>query len=325
MIHIALPTPQTRNLTFYLAMEEYVARHKNTDDDCFFMWQVPPTVIFGRNQLIENEVNLSYCREHHIKMYRRKSGGGCVYADMGNVMVSYITRDEQVNMTFNRYVNAMVFALYKLGINAHASGRNDILIEGRKVSGCAFYHIPGHSIVHATLLYDTDMQNMSMSITPSKAKLASKGVESIRQHIALLKDYTTLPLEDVKAHFLSLLCDKEIDLDEEDLLRIEEIEQEYLNPDFIYGNNPRYTLTRQKRIEGVGNIELRMELKNDIIKQVNIMGDFFVVGDIDNRLLRPLRNVPYNEASVRAALPPRLDDLILHLETNDFINLIFKN
>ena len=306
-------------------MEEYVARHKNTDDDCFFMWQVLPTVIFGRNQLIENEVNLSYCRQHHIEMYRRKSGGGCVYADMGNVMVSYVTRDEQVNMTFNRYVNAMVFALYKLGINAQASGRNDILIEGRKVSGSAFYHIPGHSIVHSTLLYDTDMQNMSMSITPSKAKLASKGVESVRQHIALLKDYTSLPLEDVKSHFISLLCNQEMILDEKDLQMIEEIEREYLNPDFIYGNNPRYTLVRQRRIEGVGNIELRMELKNDIIKQVNIVGDFFVVGDIDNRLLRPLRNVPYNEASVRAALPIRLDDLILHLETNDFINLIFNN
>jgi lipoic acid synthetase/lipoate-protein ligase A len=258
-------------------------------------------------------------------MYRRKSGGGCVYADTGNVMLSYITRDEHVNMTFNRYVNAIVLTLYKLGIDAKASGRNDILIEGKKVSGNAFYHIPGHNIVHGTLLYDTDMENMAMSITPSQAKLASKGVESVRQHIALLKEHTTLPLEEVKAHIISLLCDKEFILGEEDLQRVEEIEQEYLSPDFIYGNNPRYTLVRQRRIEGVGDIELRMELKNDIIKQVNIVGDFFVVGDIDNRLLRPLRNVPYNEESVRNALPPRLDDLILHLEIDEFIDTIFNN
>lgn len=325
MIHISLPTPQTRKLSFYLAMEEYVARHKNTDDDCFFMWQVTPTVIFGRNQLIENEVNMSYCREYNIETYRRKSGGGCVYADMGNVMLSYITRDENVNLTFNRYLNNIVLALYKLGINAKASGRNDILIDGRKVSGNAFYHIPGHSIVHGTMLYDTNMQHIVGSITPSDAKLLSKGVQSVRQHIALLKDYTQLSLDDFKAHILALLCDKELKLDENDIQKIEEIEQEYLNPDFIYGNNPRYTLIRRHRLEGVGDFEIRLELKNSVIKQVNIMGDFFVVGDIDNRLLRPLRNVPYDEASVRAAIPPRLDDLILHLETNDFINMIFKD
>lgn len=306
-------------------MEEYVAHQYNTEDDCFFLWQVAPTVIFGRNQLIDNEVNMSYCREHNIETYRRKSGGGCVYADMGNVMLSYITRDENVNLTFNRYVNNIVLALYKLGIDAKASGRNDILIDGRKVSGNAFYHIPGHSIVHGTMLYDTNMQHMVGSITPSDAKLLSKGVQSVRQHIALLKDYTHISIDDFKAHILDLLCDKELQLDENDIQKIGEIEKEYLNPDFIYGNNPRYTLIRHHRLEGVGNFEIRIELKNAIIKQVNIMGDFFVVGDIDNRLLHPLRNIPYDEASVRAALPPRLNDLILHLKIDDFINMIFKD
>ena len=141
MIHTTLPFNQTRRLSFYLAMEEYVARHLNHDDDCFFMWQVNPSVIFGRNQLIEKEVNIDYCKKHHIEMYRRKSGGGCVYADMSNVMFSYITRDENVNFTFNRYINLLVLVLFKMGIDAKANGRNDILIDGKKVSGNAFYHI----------------------------------------------------------------------------------------------------------------------------------------------------------------------------------------
>ena len=129
MIHTTLPFNQTRRLSFYLAMEEYVARHLNHDDDCFFMWQVNPSVIFGRNQLIEKEVNIDYCKKHHIEMYRRKSGGGCVYADMSNVMFSYITRDENVNFTFNRYINLLVLVLFKMGIDAKADGRNDILID----------------------------------------------------------------------------------------------------------------------------------------------------------------------------------------------------
>ena len=141
MIHISLPKSDTRRLSFYLAMEEFVARNINQDEDCFFMWQVEPSVIFGRNQLIENEVNMAYCRENDIKTYRRKSGGGCVYADMSNIMFSYITRSENVSLTFDRYINMVAEMLRGLNVPAEATGRNDIMIEGRKVSGNAFYHI----------------------------------------------------------------------------------------------------------------------------------------------------------------------------------------
>ena len=155
MTYVDLPDLSQHRLPFYLAMEEFVARELD-EDDCLFLWQVEPTVIFGRNQLIESEVNLDYCREHGIQTYRRKSGGGCVYADMGNIMLSYITRDERVNFTFNRYINLLALVLCRLGIDAKVTGRNDILIDGRKVSGNAFYHIPGRSIVHGTMLFDVD-------------------------------------------------------------------------------------------------------------------------------------------------------------------------
>ena len=116
MKYIALPIQETRRLSFYLAMEEYVARQFQAEDDCFFMWQVEPSVIFGRNQVLENEVNVPYCREHGIKLYRRKSGGGCVYADMDNLMLSYITAEENVNFAFNRFVNMVLLVLRKMGI-----------------------------------------------------------------------------------------------------------------------------------------------------------------------------------------------------------------
>ena len=111
MIYVSLPNDEIRQLSFYLALEEYVARQL-APADYFFMWQVKPSVIFGRNQLIENEVNLDYCRSHNIQMFRRKSGGGCVYADMNNVMMSYITADDQVGFTFNRYISMVVLAIY---------------------------------------------------------------------------------------------------------------------------------------------------------------------------------------------------------------------
>ena len=325
MIHTTLPFNQTRRLSFYLAMEEYVARHLNHDDDCFFMWQVNPSVIFGRNQLIEKEVNIDYCKKHHIEMYRRKSGGGCVYADMSNVMFSYITRDENVNFTFNRYINLLVLVLFKMGIDAKANGRNDILIDGKKVSGNAFYHIPGHSIVHGTMLYDTNMENMVGSISPNNEKLISKGVESVRQRVALLKDYTNLSLDEFKAFAVQQLCNETQALTEQDIMEIEKLEKEYLTHEFIYGHNPRYSIIRKHRLEGVGEFEIRIELKNEIIKQINMMGDYFLVGDIDNRLLLPLRNIPYTKESVEKALPNRVDDIILNLDKNDLIEMIFND
>ena len=325
MIHTTLPFNQTRRLSFYLAMEEYVARHLNHDDDCFFMWQVNPSVIFGRNQLIDKEVNIDYCKNHHIEMYRRKSGGGCVYADMSNVMFSYITRDENVNFTFNRYINLLVLVLFKMGIDAKANGRNDILIDGKKVSGNAFYHITGHSIVHGTMLYDTNMENMVGSISPNNEKLISKGVESVRQRVALLKDYTNLTLDEFKAFAVQQLCNETQALTEQDIMEIEDLEKEYLTHEFIYGHNPRYSIIRKHRLEGVGEFEIRIELKNKIIKQINMMGDYFLVGDIDNRLLLPLRNVPYTKESVEKALPNRVDDIILNLDKKDLIEMIFND
>ncbi|ETD21177.1 MULTISPECIES: lipoate--protein ligase [Prevotellaceae] len=320
MVYISIPE-KDRRLSFYLAMEEYIARHLD-EDDCFFMWQVRPSVIFGRNQLIENEVNTVYCRSNNISMYRRKSGGGCVYADMNNVMFSYITKDENVSFTFNKYIQLVVEVLQKMGVDAVASGRNDIMIDGKKVSGNAFYHIPGRSIVHGTMLYDTDMQNMVASITPSDNKLVSKGVKSVRQHIALLKDYTRLTLSEFKDFVRRNLCKRELKLTAEDIRNIEEIEKEYLADEFIYGNNPRYTMIKKQRINDVGELEIRMELKNNIIKNINIMGDYFLTGDIDNRILQPLQNTPYNKEAISKALPDRIDDIILHLRKQDFVDLL---
>jgi len=325
MVYIALPDEEVRRLSFYLAMEEYVARRLNTADDCFFMWQVRPTVIFGRNQLIEAEVNLEFCRKNGIETYRRKSGGGCVYADMSNVMFSYITRDEEVNFTFNRYINMIALTLCKLGIEAGSSGRNDILIDGKKVSGNAFYHIPGHSIVHGTMLYDTCMENMVGSITPSDEKLVSKGVKSVRQHIALLKDYVDISLDEFKAFVRRNLCDREVMLNADDIAEIEEIEREYLTDEFIYGNNPRYSLVRKGRIDGVGEMEVRMEVKNRVIKAINIVGDFFLVGDLDSQLLKRLKGVELTRESLEKALPERLDDVVRNLSRNEFIELIIDN
>lgn len=232
MKYITLPDDKERHLSFYLAMEEYVARHVD-EPEAFFMWQVGPSVIFGRNQVAQNEVNLDYCRQHDIRVYRRKSGGGCVYADQDNVMLSFITNQENVNFTFNRFVNMLLLVLHRMDIEAISTEHNDVLIEGRKVSGTAFYHLPGHSIVHATMLFDTNMQHMLNAITPSSEKLQRKGVESVRQRITLLKDHTALSIADFKTLVRQTLCRDELVLTSADMAAIEALERSYLRDDFI--------------------------------------------------------------------------------------------
>ena len=233
MKYISLPDEKVRYLSFYLAMEEYVARHLS-EPDCFFMWQVEPSVIFGRNQVVENEVNIDYCREHGIHIYRRKSGGGCVYADMDNVMLSLVTDGDNVGFTFNRFVQMILLVLRKMGIEAVGTSHNDIMIGDRKVCGTAFYQLPGRSIVHSTMLYDTNMTHMLNAITPSTEKLEKKGIQSVRQRITLLKDHTQLSLDEVKTLIRDTLCQDELRLTTEQVAEIETIEQSYLKREFIH-------------------------------------------------------------------------------------------
>lgn len=226
MKYILLPDDKQRNLTFYLAMEEFVARRLD-EPDAFFTWQVAPTVIYGRNQVLENEVDTDYCRRHAISIVRRKSGGGCVYADEGNLMLSLVTAGDDVGFAFNRFVTMVMLVLRKAGVTATGTSHNDILVGDRKVCGTACYHLAGRTIVHSTMLYDTRMEHMTAAITPSPAKLQRKGVESVRQRITLLKDHTTLTLDELKMLIRQTLCDGERRLTPADVAEIEALEQSY--------------------------------------------------------------------------------------------------
>ena len=290
MKYLSLPDNATRILPFYLAMEEYAARIIG-EEDIFFMWQVEPTVIFGRNQLIASEVNVDYCKEHGIAFYRRRSGGGCVYADRDNIMFSYITRSDKVQTTFSAYTSAVASMLRELGLDARASDRNDVLIGNRKVSGNAFYHIPGRSIVHGTMLYSTNMEHMLHAITPSREKLTSKGVESVRSHITTLSEHLSMDIESFKQYVRQTMCDGEICLTDDDVAEIERLTLPYLEPSFLWGNDPQREVSCGGRIEGVGSIHMSVEMKHGTIHDLHLTGDFLPLCNAREALLSRLRGV----------------------------------
>lgn len=323
MKHILLPDNRPRRLVFYLAMEEYVARHID-EKECFFMWQVDPTVIFGRNQVLEAEVNLPYCRSNDIAIFRRKSGGGCVYSDRGNIMLSYIKEGNSVGFIFDSYMRRITFALQKAGIAAQMSGRNDILIDGRKVSGNAFYQLPDRSIVHGTMLFDTNFDHLENAITPSDKKLQSKGVQSVRQRVTNLKEHTSMSVEEFKQYMIDTLCDSERTLTADEVAAIEAIEATYLDEEFILGKNPRYSYCSEVVRCQAGELSVVVELRRRLIESIELKGDFFALRDYSDELNSRLKG----KSLERTAIQEALNDFdtkqhIKDLTTNQLIDIIF--
>ena len=325
MKYILLPKPDTiHQLPFYFAIEEYVARHY-TDDDYFMGWRVNPTVMLGRNQLIDNEVNTDYCKEHKIDIFRRKSGGGCIYADKGCIQFSYISRAVNANKAFADYMQRMADLLKGLKIDAQLSGRNDILINGTKVSGCAFYQLSNRSVLHNSLLFDTQLDHLSNALTPAKEKLQSKGVASVRQRVTNVSTYTQLDILAFMDYVRQEMCGTEVlELTEEDMKEVAEIEKELSSDDFVYGKNPKYSLVRKHRFEGVGTLEAHIELKNNIIESINMVGDYFLLGDIDHDFLSLLKGCEFTREAVEGRLEDiDLSTIIRGLKLRQFLRLLF--
>ena len=179
-----------------LLLDEYLQIERDlverVQEPTLFTWVVAPTVIFGRHQVREQEVNEAYCKAHGIRVVQRQSGGGCVYADEGNVMVSYISPSTHNQEVFDEFLIMLSSAFRQLGYDAVTTEHNDILVNGRKVSGTACYTTPTGTVVHASILYDVNLEALEQAITPTAEKLAKHAVQSVRQRVANLRSIRDL-------------------------------------------------------------------------------------------------------------------------------------
>lgn len=174
----------------YLAMEADMV--KTIQEPTVFTWVVSPTVIYGRHQCAEAEVNEAYCHAHGIAVVQRQSGGGCVYADRGNLMVSFVSPSTHSQEVFDAFLMLLSGALRDLGYDAVTTAHNDVLVAGRKVAGTACYTTLTGTVVHASMLYDVNLTDLEAAITPSEAKLAKHAVASVRQRVRNLRDIRDL-------------------------------------------------------------------------------------------------------------------------------------
>ena len=174
----------------YLAMEADMV--KTIQEPTVFTWVVSPTVIYGRHQCAEAEVNEAYCHAHGIAVVQRQSGGGCVYADRGNLMISCVSPSTRSQEVFDQFLVLLSGALRRLGYEAVTTAHNDVLVGDRKVCGTACYTTPTGTVVHASMLYDVNLTDLEAAITPSEAKLAKHAVASVRQRVRNLRDIRDL-------------------------------------------------------------------------------------------------------------------------------------
>ena len=179
-----------------LALEEYLALEakmvQTVQTPVLFTWVVEPTVIYGKHQVREQEVNERYCEEHSIRVVQRQSGGGCVYADRGNLMISYISPSTHSQEVFETFLRMVAGALNRMGYPAVTTAHNDVLVGDRKVAGTACYTTPTGTVVHASMLYEVDMEALERAITPSAEKLEKHAVASVRQRVRNLREIKDL-------------------------------------------------------------------------------------------------------------------------------------
>lgn len=248
-----------------------------------------------------------------------------MFADRHNIMFSYITPSEHVTTTFARYTAMIAAMLRSLGVDAEATGRNDITIGGRKVSGNSFYHVPGRSIVHGTMLYDTDLRHIANAITPSRSKLESKMVKSVPAHITTLSEHIAMPIDEFRRYAVDYLTDSEIVLTKDQIDEIERLSRPYYEPEWIFGRRSSETLRQNRRIEGVGEFAVGIDLKQGRIADIDIEGDFFLLADLDSALLDRLRGVRYIDYEIERALSGTdTTEIISGLSTPQFIDLIIN-
>ncbi|MBA4543250.1 MULTISPECIES: lipoate--protein ligase [Thermoactinomyces] len=293
-----------------LAIEEYALKHLDIENTYLLFYINEPSIIIGKHQNTVEEIHVDYVREHGIHVVRRLSGGGAVYHDLGNLNFSFITKDDGKSFAnFRKFTDPVIRALRELGLDAELSGRNDILIEGRKISGNAQFSSRGRMFSHGTLMFDVNLDRVEKALQVKKDKIESKGIKSVRSRVANITDFLRQPMTILQ--FRSYLLSRifagqdpipEYVLSEADWREIHRIADErYKNWDWNFGESPEFNVMRSKRFP-IGSIDVRLDVgEKGIIKNCKIYGDFFGIGDVAD-IEKRLIGKRYDRDEIEAAL-----------------------
>lgn len=314
-----------------LAIEEFALKHLDINETYLLFYINEPSIIIGKNQNTVEEINAEYVREEGIHVVRRLSGGGAVYHDLGNLNFSFITKDDGNSFhDFKKFTDPVVKALKKLGVNAELSGRNDILADGKKISGNAQFSTKGRMFSHGTLLFDSEIENVVSALNVRMDKIESKGIKSIRSRVTNIREHLEedMTMEEFKQTLLTYLFEEfdsipKYELTESNWEEIRKITRErYANWDWNYGKSPKFNVELSNRFAG-GSVDILLHIVKGIIQECKIFGDFFGVGDVAD-IENKLNGVRYD----REAIENVLEDIDMNhyfgkVTRQEFLDLLY--
>ncbi|MEW8955005.1 lipoate--protein ligase [Clostridium sp.] len=317
------------NPYFNHAAEQYVL--ENLPDECFMLWRNEPCILIGKNQNAFSEINIDYVKEKNIKVVRRLTGGGAVFNDLGNINFTFISKNtEDVAANFRKFTDPLLKALNNLGINAEFSGRNDLVIDGKKFSGNAQYYHKDKVLHHGTLLFSSSMTDLSSALKVNPLKIKDKGVKSIISRVTNISDHLSTPMsvlefKDYVINFVMNIYGQTTlyEFNKNELDKIDDIvKNRFSTWNWNFGISPRYTYSKEKRFPG-GTIELNFNVKNGLIESLKFYGDFFFTRDLKD-LEDKFIGIRHEEASILKLLEELpIDEYIKGITSEDILFLMF--
>ncbi|MBO4236064.1 MAG: lipoate--protein ligase [Firmicutes bacterium] len=316
------------NPYYNLALEEFVFSSMDPKEPYFMLWQNENTIVVGKYQNTNEEINQEAVDAQHMNVVRRLSGGGTVYHDEGNLNFTFIVnKGNSPDFDFSIFVVPIIDALRSLGVDAEFSGRNDITINGLKISGNSQYVKGGRVLHHGCIMLDSNLDKVKDALNVKEAKFESRSVKSVRSRITTInanaprkiimqefKDAIKKQVfknEDVKQHFLTPEDERAV----EKLMR-----EKYETWEWNYGSNKKYSMRREKKFD-TGLVSVDMEVEHGIIKDIGISGDFFGSGEI-NELTSKIIGLALNEDLVDNLEKLCVESYIHGVTAEDLANLI---
>jgi lipoate-protein ligase A len=328
---ILIDNENITNPRLNLALEEYVLRNFNNQSDYLLFYINEPSIIIGRSQNTLEEINHEYVEKNNIHVVRRVSGGGAVYHDFGNLNFSFITNHDIRSLhNFKNFTAPVIRVLAKMGVTAELKGRNDIIVDDKKISGTAQFTTGKRMVSHGTLLLNTNLNEVVNALQVKMSKIVSKGLKSVRSRVANISDYlqTPIKIEDFKSLLIHGLNEENkqfetYKLSAEEWKAVHKLKEEkYDNWNWNYGHSPKFNIQRNKRFTA-GEVDLRIFVTKGYITEFKIFGDFFgekEVVDLENIMV----GVAYDKEEISAVLK-NIDvaDYFGNLTKQEFVELVY--